>query len=265
MRRLLALLSLLGGPAAAQTYTGTLAAGDPQLGQGEYYDAYPVEAAAGQWIEADLTADAFDTYLILVAPDGSQEDNDDHEGSQRRSYLRVQAQAGGTWQAVVTSYAGNETGDYTLTISVGGGSGPAPTPSAPPASSGGLVGAWYSGSPSVIQYMDPDTGTSAPTSGLGTFLVLEADGSYREGGILRTTTYSCTSEVFVDAYGTYRVSGETLTLDQSGGRSWGHVCGGETYHRTLGAETKVYTFTLDGDALTRYQDGQQYDVMTRGE
>jgi hypothetical protein len=242
MYRLLALLAFLGGSAAAaQTYTGALAAGDPQLGGGEYYDAYPVVAAAGQWI------------------------NDDYEGSQRRSHLRVQAQAGGTWQAVVTSYAGSETGDYTLTVSVGGGSGPAPTPPAPPASSDGLVGHWYSGSPSAIQYMDPSTGTSAPTSGIGQFLLLNADGSYRAGGILRTTTYSCTSEVYIDVRGTYRVSGNTLVLDQSGGQSWGHVCGGQTYERTLGAETNTYTFTLDGDTLTRSLDGQPYDVMTRGE
>lgn len=267
MYRTLALFLLLGGPAAAQTYHGALAPGDDQLAQGEYYDQYTVEAAMGQWIEADLTADAFDTYLIVAAPSGAQEDNDDHEGSQRHSHLRVQAQEAGTWRVIVTSYSGEETGDYQLSIAVGG-KGPAspPEPSSPaPSTSGGLVGHWYSGSPSAIQYMDPSTGQYAPTSGVGSFLILNADGSYRDGGILRSTTYNCTSEVYVDTQGTYRVSGSTLVLSQSGGRSWGRVCGGEPYQRTLGAETKTFTVEMSGDRLTRYQDGQEYDVMTRGQ
>lgn len=262
MRRLLYALFLLGGSAAAQTYTGALAAGDPQLGNGEYYDRYSVIVAAGQWIEADLTSDAFDTYLILAAPSGIQEENDDFEGSQRRSHVRIQAQETGTWQVIATSYAGRETGDYRLTVLA---SSEAASPSPAPAPSGDLVGHWYSGSPSAIQYVDPNTGMNAPTSGIGQFLLLDADGSYREGGILRTTTYSCTSEVYVDTRGTYRVSGNTLVLNQSGGRSWGHVCGGQTYERTLGAETTTYTLTLSGDTLTRFKDGAQYDVMTRGE
>jgi hypothetical protein len=269
MHRTFALLALLAGPAAAQTYTGTLAPGDSQLDGGEYYDQYTVEAAAGQWIEADLTAAAFDTYLIVAAPSGAQEDNDDFDGSQRRSHLRVQAQEGGTWRVVVTSYAGQETGDYQLSISVGGGKG-ATRPSSPapgPATSApaGLLGHWYSGSPSAIQYMDPTTGQYAPTSGTGTFLHLEPGGTYREGGILRTTTYSCTSVVHVDTEGRYSVSGNALVLNQTGGRSWGNVCGGQNYNRTLGAETKTYTFRLNGDTLERYLDGQPYDVMARSE
>ena len=264
-RRIAGLLLVLAGPAAAQTYNGTLAPGDPQLSQGEYYDEYAVQATAGQWIEADLTATTFDTYLALVSPSGHDEQNDDYEGSQRRSHLRVQAQEGGTWKVIVTSYAGRETGAYTLTVSVGGGgvtASPSPAPAPAPAS-GGLVGEWYSGNPSVIQYVDPVTGQGAPTSGTGTYLVINADGSYREGGLMRVTTYSCTSEVFVDAYGTYRVAGNTLTLNQTGGRSWGHVCGGSPYDRTLGAETITYTFRLNGDTLERYKNGEYYDVMAR--
>ena len=265
--RLLAglLLALLGGPVAAQTFTGTLAAGDEQLRSGEYFDSYAIVVTSGQWIEADLTATGFDPYLIVTAPSGAQQENDDHEGSRQRSYLRFQAQETGTWRVLVTSYASGETGDYRLVVSVGGGTVPAPSPapSPSPAPGGSLVGEWYSGNPSAIQYVDPNTGVGAPTSGTGTFLVINADGTYREGGILRVTTYSCTSEVFVDAYGRYSVSGNTLTLNQAGGRSWGNVCGGDTYDRTLGAETITYTFRLNGDTLERYRDGQPYDVMAR--
>lgn len=266
MKRTLCLLLLLAPAAGAQSYSGTLAPGDDQLDDGEYYDVYAVSAQAGQTLEADLTSDAFDTFLILVAPSGADEQNDDHEGDQRRSYLRTQAAESGEYRVVATSYAGGETGAYRLSVSVGGAASAGP--SAPPSgAAGGLVGEWVHGSPSAIQYVDRYTGASAPTSGLGTFLHLEPDGTYREGGILRITTYSCTSQLFVDTHGTYRVSGSTLVLRQSGGRSWGSVCGGETHTRTLEAETITYTVELGqgpaGPTLTRYRDGAHYDGLSR--
>ena len=42
-----------------------------------------IQAAAGQWIEADLTADAFDTYLIIASPSGYDPINNP-EPSRRR-------------------------------------------------------------------------------------------------------------------------------------------------------------------------------------
>ena len=269
MKRILFLLALCGGAAGAQSYTGSLASGDAQLGGGEYYDAYSISAQAGQVIEADLTADAFDTFLILIAPSGADEQNDDHEGSQRHSYLRTQAAESGEYRVIATSYAGEETGDYRLTISVGGAAPARPEAAPPTGAASGLLGEWYHGSPSAIQYVDQYTGASAPTNGVGSFLHLNADGTYREGGVLQLTTYGCTSVVYVDAEGTYRISGNTLTLDQAAGRSWGKVCGGETYNRTLGAETKSYAFELGngprGQTLTRYLDGEYYDELTRAQ
>lgn len=270
-RTLPLLLVLCGAVASAQTYTGSLAPGDAQLDNGEYYDLYPVSLQAGQTIEVDLTADAFDTFLILVAPSGANEQNDDHEGSQQRSYLRTQATESGEYRVVATSYAGEETGDYRLTIAVGGAAPTTQLSSSASASGdvGALLGEWYHGSPSAIQYVDRYTGASAPTSGVGSFLHLNADGTYREGGVLRVTTYNCTSEVYVSAQGRYRVSGTTLVLDQEGGRSWGNVCGGQTYNRVLEAESKAYAFELgqgaQGPTLTRYLNGEYYDEMVRAQ
>ena len=52
---------------------GELGPGDAQLNQGEYYDEYPLEAEAGDVIEADLTSADFDTYLVVLAPSGAAE------------------------------------------------------------------------------------------------------------------------------------------------------------------------------------------------
>ncbi len=104
----------------AGTHRGSLEEGDLTLQNGEYYDTYPVEVQAGDWIELDLTSNDFDTYVVLRAPSGTNEQNDDFEGSTTRSMLRVQASESGTWQAYATSYAGGETGRYTLAIDVAG-------------------------------------------------------------------------------------------------------------------------------------------------
>jgi hypothetical protein len=118
---LVTLVIALGVTAAhAQTYDGSLDPGDEQLKQGEYYDSYPVHVDAGQWIEVDMTSDDFDTYLILIAPSGAAEHNDDFEGSLQRSNLRVRATETGIWNAIATSYSAREVGRYRLEISLSG-------------------------------------------------------------------------------------------------------------------------------------------------
>ena len=113
---------LLASTACSQdgAHSGSLESGDPTLQDGEYYDAYPIEVQAGQWIEVDLQSDDFDTYVVVLSPSGANEQNDDFEGSTNRSALRMQATESGTWQVYATSYAGGETGRYSLSISVGG-------------------------------------------------------------------------------------------------------------------------------------------------
>jgi len=124
MKRLAALLLaviLLSASACAQSHNGTLASGDATLGQGEFYDDYWVDVRAGQWVEIDMTSDDFDTYVIAVAPGGDDQQNDDHEGSTRRSHLRFQATESGRYRVMATSYAGGERGAYRLSIDTGGG------------------------------------------------------------------------------------------------------------------------------------------------
>lgn len=115
----LCLLFLANAACSQGRHDGRLEPGDATLSSGEFYDTYPVEVEAGEWIELDLTSSEFDSYLVLQAPSGATEQNDDFEGSRARSYLRVRAGESGTWRAFATSYARGETGAYRLAVHVG--------------------------------------------------------------------------------------------------------------------------------------------------
>lgn len=100
-----------------RTEQGELAAGDERMRQGELVDEYRIEGVAGQQVRLGLSSDDFDTYLILVDPEGRHVENDDDGsgGSSIRSQLRVP----GTHRVLVTSYAPGETGGYTLELGLG--------------------------------------------------------------------------------------------------------------------------------------------------
>lgn len=127
---LFALLLAAASGAAAQTYTGRLAAGDGTLNSGEYRDEYRVEAAVGQRVSATVTSGDFDTYVLLISPSGEQAENDDcTDGDTGRSCATFTADVAGAIRVLVTSYAVGETGDYTLTLSTSGAGNAGPTPS----------------------------------------------------------------------------------------------------------------------------------------
>ena len=114
----LAVLLLTQSACSQSRMTGELKEGDSTLENGEYYDTYTLEVESGQWIEVDMTTSDFDPYLVVMAPSGHNEQNDDFEGSRERSYLRIQATESGTWQVYATSYEGGETGRYRLSLNV---------------------------------------------------------------------------------------------------------------------------------------------------
>ncbi|PAP75975.1 PPC domain-containing protein [Rubrivirga marina] len=283
-RHLAAIGLLLAGSAGAQTlHPGSLQAGDDRLDGGEWVDSYRVELRAGQPFEADLTSSDFDPYLILRAPSGAQEENDDYLGSTMHARIVTTAAETGTYTVAVTSYAAGETGAYRLEIEAGHApvvtpppptrgpvaSGPSRGPSAPAATRAEIAGHWVGGSVTATQYRDRDTGASAPTNGIGTTLDLGADGTYRQTRVMNQTTYGCTSTVHVDERGTYAVENGDLVLHRQSGRSWGQVCGGAPYDRTLEPETERFAVTVapgrGGVAtLTRSQDGEFFDELERG-
>ena len=204
------------------------------------------------------------------------------------SWVSTTAIETGTYTILATSYAPDATGDYRLEYEAGRApivtSRPRQAASDPgerdagavygPAGSGGsitsdaVVGHWVGGSPGATQYHDRTTGTPAPTNGIGTTLDLAADGSYRQSRVMNQTTYGCTSVVNVDETGTYAVESGELVLLRRGGRSWGQICGGGPYDRTLEPETKRFAASVAPgrggvDTLTRHADGAFFDQLER--
>lgn len=96
-----------------ESTTGTLESADDTLSGGEYYDSHRLRAEAGNVLTIELESDDFDTYLILIEPDGSQVDIDDARGSSN-SYLERVLEHSGEYEILVTSYSAGERGRYTL-------------------------------------------------------------------------------------------------------------------------------------------------------
>jgi len=124
--------------AGAQTRSGELAEGDETLDSGELFDRYTFVWGAGTTVDLQLTSSAFDTYLIVRAPGGDQEDNDDVEQGNTNSGLTYTASAQGAYTVLVTSYRPGETGAYELSVTPSGAAAPTTTP-APSASSGDVT------------------------------------------------------------------------------------------------------------------------------
>ncbi|MEK6542561.1 MAG: pre-peptidase C-terminal domain-containing protein [Pseudomonadota bacterium] len=95
---------------------GDLARGDRQLSTGEFADHYTLEGRAGQHIELRLESGAFDPFVQINGPGNFTEANDDDPSGGRGSRLGVTLPADGRYSVMVTSYAANEVGAYTLRV-----------------------------------------------------------------------------------------------------------------------------------------------------
>lgn len=127
----------------------------------------------------------------------------------------------------------------------GPGGAPANTPrSAVPAE---LVGSWYEGSVSTINYYDPTTGAWAPPSGSGFTYTFYADGAYEHSGLLQVSTYGCTSSLFGYYTGTVTFAGDVLTVYQNGGKTKYETNCGTSSETNAEAETTAYRWTLQPD------------------
>jgi len=98
-------------------HSGTLAEGDEQLSDGEWFDIYTFEGVPGQHVNIEMSGD-FDTYLGLVGPTSFKEENDDGDSS-RHSQIEAVLTEAGTYRVVATSYQAGQGGSYDLSIDVG--------------------------------------------------------------------------------------------------------------------------------------------------
>ena len=104
------------------THQGRLEEGDGMFREGEYFDEYTVRAEAGQRIIADLRSSDFDTFLILEAPNGDAERNDDYADDTMHSHIEWLVEEGGDFAILVSSFSAGLTGNYVLQVAVVEGS-----------------------------------------------------------------------------------------------------------------------------------------------
>jgi hypothetical protein len=105
--------------AAGQTMNGELVAGDTTLTTGEFIDTYSFQGTAGQRVTVDMRSNALDPYLILLAPSGAQEDNDDVSANDRSARIETTLAETGQYRIGATTYQPGETGAYVVTLQQG--------------------------------------------------------------------------------------------------------------------------------------------------
>ncbi|WP_239112940.1 tetratricopeptide repeat protein [Halomicronema sp. CCY15110] len=96
------------------TVTGQLDEASDTLEDGSYFNVHPFEGRAGESITIELMSDAFDTYLLLIGPDGQTIAQDDNGNGGTNSWIIVTLPTTGTYQMAANSYMVGATGRYTL-------------------------------------------------------------------------------------------------------------------------------------------------------
>ncbi|HZZ82042.1 MAG TPA: PPC domain-containing protein [Gemmataceae bacterium] len=77
---------------------------------------YTVQLKKGQTYQIDLSSQAFDSYLYLFDAKGKILAQDDDGGGNLDSRITYRAEADGVFHILASSLDGNETGDFTVTV-----------------------------------------------------------------------------------------------------------------------------------------------------
>ncbi len=122
--------------ACGDTLSGSWTGVCPSIHQpGSYARLYTFEGIAGQHVAIDLTS-SVDTYLILIDPNGFEEDyNDDADYGVTDSRISRTLSGTGTYTIEATTYSSGETGSFDLSLRC-------PNCSAPIACGDRLSGSW---------------------------------------------------------------------------------------------------------------------------
>ena len=98
---------------------------DRALGDGSYFEAWFFEGRAGQRITVTMRSGAFDTFLAVGRHNGDVIDtNDDYEsGNSTNSQVSISLPADGIYMIRANSLEASKTGDYTISLEEGAGSG----------------------------------------------------------------------------------------------------------------------------------------------
>lgn len=101
--------------------SGALTSDDAQMVTGEYYRSYDVPLQGVGGLRFELSADDFDTFLVVESPTGARYSNDDAElgGVTWASICEIAVSpedVEGTWTVYVTSYSEGEVGAFRLMV-----------------------------------------------------------------------------------------------------------------------------------------------------
>lgn len=88
-----------------------------RIKHGGFMRAHTFDGKAGTEVTIDMTSSDFDTFLILVAPNGTDRwINDDYEEDDTRSRLTLSLPETGEYTIIAASYEPGETGHYRIVI-----------------------------------------------------------------------------------------------------------------------------------------------------
>ncbi|WP_204150744.1 tetratricopeptide repeat protein [Leptolyngbya sp. CCY15150] len=104
------------GTAALLDVEGQLEDGDEALPDSSLYDLYTFNGEAGQLIEIRLSSEAFDTYLILLSPDGERVAENDDSVEGLNSIIYIQLSETGQYSVIANAYNAMGRGRYRLTV-----------------------------------------------------------------------------------------------------------------------------------------------------
>jgi Trypsin-like peptidase domain/Bacterial pre-peptidase C-terminal domain len=80
------------------------------------FDAYTFEGKAGQQVAIEMSSGDIDPYLILLSPNGAEVAQDDDSGGDKNARIVVQLPESGTYTLIANSYAGGESGAYSVAV-----------------------------------------------------------------------------------------------------------------------------------------------------
>jgi len=75
-----------------------------------------------------------------------------------------------------------------------------------------LVGKWFEGSTSILNEQNMTTGAISSRYGSSIGYTIEADGTFRYAGLIKSTMYGCTTTLWNDRRGKLSVEGDVITF-----------------------------------------------------
>ncbi len=101
-----------------ESVDGLLEPGDEIGGDGPFQDRWTIDARAGARLRVEMRSTDFDSYLVVLGPDGQVVGSDDDGLENRDAVVSLRATAGGTYTVLATTYGENPSiGAYRLALS----------------------------------------------------------------------------------------------------------------------------------------------------